>query len=52
MVERNSKMTDKKSKKKDGRLQKGEKEGRQKLRIKKYKSEQQIKKKGKKPKKY
>jgi hypothetical protein len=56
MVERYSKMTEKKSKgkskKKDGRLQKGEKEGRQKLRIKKYKSEQQINKKGKKPKKY
>jgi hypothetical protein len=55
MVERNSKMTDKKSKKKskkkDGRLQKGEKIGRGKLRIKKYKKEQQDKKK-RKPKKY
>ncbi len=45
-------MTKKKSKKKDGRLQKGEKKGRQKLRTKKYKNDQQIKKKGKKPKKY
>jgi hypothetical protein len=44
-------MTKKKPKKKDGRLQKGEKNGRQKLRIKKYKKEQQDKKK-KKPKKY
>jgi len=40
-----------KSKKKDNRLQKGEKKGRQKLRIKKYKKEQQLKKKKKKPKK-
>ncbi len=45
-------MAKKKPKKKDGRLQKGEKKGRQKLRIKKYKTEQQINKKGKKPKKY
>ena len=60
MVERNSKMTDKKSKKmskkmskkKDGRKQKGEKSSELKQRIKKYKSEQQRKKKGKKPKKY
>ncbi len=44
-------MTKKKPKKKDGRLQKGEKTGRQKLRNKKYKKEQQDKKK-RKPKKY
>ena len=44
-------MTKKKPKKKDGRLQKGEKIGRQKLRNKKYKKEQQDKKK-RKPKKY
>ncbi len=46
------KMTEKKSKKKDGRIQKGEKLARQKERVRKYKSEQQKKKKGKKPKKY
>jgi len=40
-------MTKRKPKKKDSRLQKGEKEGRQKLRIKKYKKEQQDKKKRK-----
>ena len=45
-------MTKKKSKKKDGRKQKGQKAAEQKQRVKKYKSEQQIKKKGKKPKKY
>ncbi len=44
-------MAKKKPKKKDGRLQKGEKKGRQNLRIKKYKKEQQDKKK-RKPKKY
>ena len=41
-----------KSKKKDGRLQKGEKKGRAKLRVKKYKNDQQLNKKKKKPKKY
>ncbi len=46
MVERNSKITDKRSKKKDGRKQKGEKSSELKQRIKKYKSEQQRKKKG------
>ena len=46
------KMTEKKSKKRDGRMQKGEKLARQKERVRKYKSEQQKKKKGKKPKKY
>ncbi len=46
------KMTEKKLKKKGGRLQKGEKLARQKERVRKYKSEQQKKKKGKKPKKY
>ena len=45
-------MTEKKLKKKDGRLQKGEKKGREKLRVKKYKKEQQLNKKRKKPKKY
>ncbi len=44
-------MAKKKPKKKDCRLQTGEKKGRQKLRIKKYKKEQQDKKK-RKPKKY
>ncbi len=44
-------MTKEKSKKKDGRLQKGEKKGREKLRVKKYKKDQQLKKKGKKSKK-
>ena len=44
-------MTKKKPKKKDGRLQKGEKKGRENLRTKKYKKEQQDKKK-RKPKKY
>jgi len=38
-------MTEKKSKKKDGRKQKGQKLSELKQRIKKYKSEQQIKKK-------
>ncbi|MCH8915640.1 MAG: hypothetical protein IIA82_07350 [Thaumarchaeota archaeon] len=46
------KMTEKKSKKRDGRMQKGEKLARQKDRVRKYKSEQQKKKKGKMPKKY
>ena len=41
-----------KSKKKDGRLQKGEKKGRAKLRVKKYKKDQQLNKKKKRPKKY
>ena len=45
-------MTKKKSKKKDGRLQKGEKKGRENLRVKKYKNDQQLNKKKKKPKKY
>ncbi len=43
--------TEKKSKKKDGRKQKGEKLSKLKQRITKYKSEQQRKKKGKKTKK-
>jgi len=43
-------MTKKKSKKKDGRLQKGEKKSREKLRVKKYKKEQQLNKKRKKTK--
>ena len=42
-------MTEKKSKKRDGRMQKGEKLARQKDRVRKYKSEQQKKKKGKNP---
>ncbi len=41
-----------KTMKKDGRLQKGEKKGREKLRVAKYKKEQQSNKKRKKPKKY
>ena len=45
-------MTEKKSKKKDGRMQKGQKQALQNQRVKKYKKEQQIKKNGKKPKKY
>ncbi len=45
-------MTKKKEKKKSGRLQKGEKLGREKQRITKYKHKQQLKKKGKKPTKY
>ncbi|MBT8242950.1 MAG: hypothetical protein HKO48_04905 [Nitrosopumilus sp.] len=45
-------MTDKKSKKKDGRKAKGQKAGELKQRVKKYKSEQQRKKKGSKSKKY
>ncbi len=45
-------MTKKKAKKKSGRLQKGEKLGREKQRVEKYKHKQQLKKKGKKPKKY
>jgi hypothetical protein len=45
-------MTKKKAKRTSGRLQKGEKLGREKQRVKKYKSKQQLKKKGKKPKKY
>ncbi len=46
------KMTEKKSKKRAGRMQKGEKLARQKDRVSKYKSEQQKKKKGKKSRKY
>ena len=46
------KMTEKKSKKRAGRMQKGEKLARQKDRVRKYKSEQQKKKRGKKPRKY
>ena len=38
--------------KKDGRKQKGQKAAEQNQRIKKYKKEQQVKKKGKKPTKY
>jgi len=45
-------MTKKKAKRTSGRLQKGEKLGREKQRVKKYKRKQQLKKKGKKPKKY
>ena len=45
-------MTKKKSKEKDGRLAKGEKLGREKQRVKKYKHKQQENKKKKKPKKY
>ena len=45
-------MTEKKSKKKDGRKQKGQTVVEQKQRVKKYKKEQQIKKNGKKTKKY
>jgi len=45
-------MTKKKAKRKSGRLQKGEKIGRERQRVKKYKHKQQLKKKGKKPKKY
>jgi len=45
-------MTKKKVKRTSGRLQKGEKLGREKQRVKKYKRKQQLKKKGKKPKKY
>ena len=45
-------MTRKKAKRKSGRLQKGETLGRAKQRIKKYKRKQQLKKNGKKPKKY
>jgi len=53
MTEKKSKKKDgKKSKKKDGRKQKGQKLSELKQRIKKYKSEQQIKKKRRKPKKY
>jgi len=44
-------MTKKKAKRKSGRLQKGEKKGRELQRVKKYKRKQQEKKKGKKPKK-
>ncbi len=44
-------MAKKKPKKKDGRLQKGEKKGREKLRTKKYKKGQQDKKR-RKPQKY
>ena len=43
-----SKMAEKKSKKKDGRKQKGQKSSELKQRVKKYKSEQQRKKKPKK----
>lgn len=45
-------MTEKVSKKKDGRKLKGQKASEQNQRVKKYKEEQQIKKKGKKSKKY
>ncbi len=45
-------MAQKISKKKDGRKQKGQKAGELKQRVKKYKSDQQRKKKGPKPKKY
>ncbi|MCJ8306979.1 MAG: hypothetical protein HRU07_08035 [Nitrosopumilus sp.] len=45
-------MAEKKSKKKDGRKQKGQKSSELRQRVDKYKSEQQRKKKGKKPKKY
>jgi hypothetical protein len=45
-------MTEKKSKKKDGRKLKGQKAAEQNHRVKKYKKEQQIKKKGKKSNKY
>lgn len=45
-------LLEKKSKKKDNRKQKGQKAAEQKQRVTKYKSEQQINKKGKKPKKY
>jgi len=45
-------MTKKKAKRQSGRLHKGEKLGREKQRVKKYKRKQQLKKKGKKPKKY
>ncbi len=45
-------MAEKKSKKKDGRKQGGQTAVEQKQRVKKYKKEQQINKKGKKPKKY
>ena len=43
-------MTEKKSKKEDGRKQKGQKASELRQRVSKYKSEQQIKKKGKKSK--
>jgi len=46
------KMTKKKDNRKSGRLQKGEKKGREQQRVKKYKRNQQEKKKKKKPKKY
>jgi hypothetical protein len=45
-------MTKKKAKRQSGRLQKGEKSGRAKQRVEKYKRNQQLKKKKKKPKKY
>ena len=45
-------MTKKKAKRESVRLQKGEKIGREQQRVKKYKHKQQLKKKGKKPKKY